>query len=374
MTKYIWQNPNWTSFTWNEKVLLPILSEIKLKQGQLVQKLTTLLDDDLRQSHAIILEQETLQTAAIEGEKYNPEMVRSSIHKRLHLKTAGVSKVDSHIDGLLDVIIDATGQPNQKLTLSKLYSWHASLFPTGHSRLLKIRVAQLRDDKSGPMQVVSGSIGHEKIHFESLPANRLKQEMKKFLSWWQESRNSQNGIIRSGIAHLYFVTIHPFDDGNGRLARVLADMALSQDDAFPHRYYSMSQAIISQKKNYYNVLEKSQKGNGDITAWLLWFAKCLLLALNTSDTLLHNIFTKTSFWQKYYAISINERQRKVINKILDLGQNNFIGGLTTRKYVNMSHGMSRRTAIREIQDLVKKGLLIQNPGSGRNINYNLIWP
>jgi Fic family protein len=301
-------------------------------------------------------------------------MVRSSIHKRLHLPTAGMSKVDSHIDGLLDVILDATSHPNQKLTLSKLFAWHASLFPTGHSRLLKIRVAKLRNDVNGPMQVVSGNIGHEKVHFKAPPAKELKQEVGKFLSWWQESRNSQNGIIRAGIAHFYLVTLHPFDDGNGRLARVLADMALAQDDDFPHRYYSMSQAILTQKNAYYNILEKSQKGNGDITSWLLWFAECLLLALNTSDALLHNIFAKTSFWQKQYAVIMNIRQRKAINKILDIGQDNFVGGLTTRKYININHGISRRAAIREIQDLVNTGILVQNTGLGRSVNYNLVWP
>jgi Fic family protein len=371
MRKYIWQLPNWTSFTWDEKALLPILSQIKLKQGMLVQQLNTLLSDDLTQTQAIILEQETIHTAAIEGEKYNAEMVRSSIHKRLNLSTAGLPHPDRHIDGLLDVIIDATGHPNQKLTLQRLFSWHASLFPTGYSRLLKISVAKLRNDLNGPMQVVSGNIGHEKIHFEAPGAEGLKQEMKRFLSWWTDSQSTQNGIIRAGIAHFYFVTIHPFDDGNGRIARVLADLALAQDDAFPHRYYSMSQAILSQKKDYYDILEKAQKGNQDLTPWLLWFTKCLLLALDNSSILLQNIFTKTSFWQKHYAVTINDRQRKVINKILDLGQDNFIGGLTTRKYVNMNHGISRRTAVREIQDLVSKGILTQNAGLGRSISYNI---
>lgn len=371
MPKYIWQQPNWTSFTWDEKVLLPLLSQIKLKQGMLVQKLSTLLSDDLTQSQAIILEQETIHTAAIEGETYNPEMVRSSIHNRLHLSTAGLPRADRHIDGIIDVIIDATSRPNQKLTLQKLFSWHASLFPTGYSKLIKVNVAKFRDDTSGPMQVVSGSMGHEKVRFEAPPARLLPQEMKVFLSWWQNSQSTQNGIIRAGIAHFFFVTIHPFDDGNGRLARALADMALAQDDAFPHRYYSMSQAILSQKKVYYDILEKSQKGQQDLTPWLLWFAECLLLALNNSDILLHNIFAKTSFWQKHFAISINERQRKALNKILDVGEKNFIGGLTTRKYIGINHGISRRTAVREIQDLILKGILIQNPGLGRNVSYGL---
>ena len=374
MTQYIWRRSNWTKFTWDEKTLLPILSQIKLQQGRLIQKLSTLLEEDIVQSRAIILEQETLHTGAIEGERYNPESIRSSIHKRLHLETAGLPHSTREIDGLLDIIIDATSHPLHPLTLQKLYAWHASLFPSGYSHLQKIRVAKLRNDKNGPMQVVSGSIGHEKIHFEAPPAESLPQEIDQFLSWWDKSRDLHNGIIRAGIAHFYFVTLHPFDDGNGRLARVITDMALAQEDSFPHRYYSMSQAIITNKKAYYDILEKTQKGNSDLTLWLLWFTKCLLLALNTSDQLLHDIFIKTIFWQKHYTQVINEHQRKTINKILDIGKTNFIGGLTTRKYLGINHHMSRRTAIREIQDLVKKGLLIQNPGSGRNINYNLIWP
>lgn len=375
MTKYIWQKPNWTDFTWDEKLLLPILSQIKLTQGQLVQKLSSLLSEDLIKSQAIILEQETLHTAAIEGEKYNPESIRSSIHKRLHLQTAGLPHAtDRHIDGLIDVIIDATSHPNQSLTPQRLYAWHASLFPTGYTRLQKIRAGKLRNDASGPMQVVSGSIGHEKIHFEALPALQLTTEMQQFLSWWKKSHQGVNGIIRAGIAHLYFVTLHPFDDGNGRLARVITDMALAQDDLFPHRYYSMSQAIVTSKKQYYAILEKTQRGNSDITPWLVWFMQCLLTALITSDKLLHDIFTKTTFWQKFHTTSINERQRKIINKILDGGQNNFTGGLTTRKYININHGISRRTAIREIQDLLTKKLLTQNPGQGRNTSYDLCWP
>lgn len=375
MHKYIWQQSNWPSFTWDEKALLPLLSQIKLIQGQLTQKLSTLLEEDLVQSQAIILEQETLHTAAIEGEKYNPESIRSSIHKRLHLQTAGLPRItDRHIDGLIDVIIDATTHPDQPLTLSRLYTWHASLFPTGYSRLTKIRVGKFRNDANGPMQVVSGSIGHEKIHFTAPPALHLKSEMSQFLSWWRKSNQGVNGIIRAGIAHLYFVTLHPYDDGNGRLARVLADMALSQDDTFSHRYYSMSQAILSQKKDYYNILEKSQKGDLDITTWLLWFTRCLLLALNNSNLLLKNIFVKASFWQKNYHTPLNQRQQKVINKMLDAGQGNFVGDLTTRKYIGINHNISRRTAIREIQDLIQKELLSQNPGRGRSVSYDLIWP
>ena len=376
MIKYIWQRSNWTNFTWDEKALLPILNQIKLEQGQLIQKLSTLLEEDLVKSRVITLEQETLNTGAIEGEKYHPASIRSSIYKRLRLATAGLPhSTDRHIDGLLDVIIDATTHSDQPLTLQKLYSWHASLFPTGYSHLHKIRVGKLRNDANGSMQVVSGSIGHEKIHFEAPPAHLLLPALKIFLSWWSKSRHSiDDGVIRAAIAHFYFVTLHPFDDGNGRLARVLADMALAQDDSVSHRYYSISQAILAKRKEYYDILEKSQKGDSDITAWLAWFLQCFLTALKTSDTLLRDIFVKTNFWQQHYSQPINDRQRKAINKILDLGQNNFLGGLTTRKYLNINHGVSRRTAIREIQDLIKKGLLIQNPGSGRNINYNLVWP
>lgn len=224
------------------------------------------------------------------------------------------------------------------------------------------------------MQVVSGSIGHEKIHFTAPPALHLKSEMSQFLSWWRKSNQGVNGIIRAGIAHFYFVTLHPFDDGNGRLARVITDMALAEDDSFPHRYYSMSQAIVASKAEYYNILEISQKGNSDITKWLSWFMQCLLTALSNSDSLLKNIFIKTTFWQKNYHTPLNQRQQKVINKMLDAGQGNFVGDLTTRKYIGINHNISRRTAIREIQDLVQKGLILKKPGQGRNVSYDLIWP
>ncbi len=367
MHKYIWELPNWRNFSWNEKELLPLISSIRLKQGQLIQKVTDLFKDDLKKAEAIVLEEETLKTARIEGEKYNPESVRSSIHRRLGLDYAGLPRTEKHIDGLVEVLLDATVNHEEPLTENRLFSWHAALFPTGHSGLSKIEVGKYRP---GPMRVVSGPIGREKLHYQAPSAERISKEMNLFFTWWHETKDGLDGIIRAGIAHFYFVTIHPFDDGNGRITRALTDMALAQDDELPSRYYSLSNEIIKKRKEYYNILEKTQKGDDNITNWLLWFTSCVSSALDNSEILLQDIFAKTEFWRKNKDITIGVRQKKVINKMLDAGKNKFKGGLTTRKYMAFTK-ISRRTAVREIQDLLHKGLLKQNDGRGRSISYDI---
>lgn len=372
MNKYIWQFSNWHAFSWDEKKLLPLVSRVRLKQGKLIQKVQNLMEEDFKQAESIIFEQETLKTAQIEGEKYNPESVRSSIHRRLGLDYAGLPRTERHIDGLVQVLFDATLKHDQPLTEERLFGWQAALFPTGFSGLTKIETGQFRSDTKGPMQVISGPIGKEKIHFQALEAGKVAGEMKTYLKWWRESQAAMDGILRAGIAHFYFVTIHPFDDGNGRIARVLTDMALAQDDKLSRRYYSLSNEIIRQRKKYYEILEASQKGDCNITNWLVWFIACFSNALDTADILLRDIFLKTEFWRKYRSVEINLRQRKVVNRLLEAGKGKFIGRLTTRKYIGISDA-SRRTAIREIQYLVSQNMLRQNKGKGRNVSYDINW-
>jgi len=372
MQTYIWQRKKWPHFTWDEQSILPLLSIARLKQGKLIQKVHSLLANDLTRVEAIVLEEETLQTARIEGEKYNPESVRSSIHRRLGLDYAGLPKVEQHIDGLIDVLLDATAHSKSALTVARLQKWQAALFPTGYSGLNKIAAGKFRTDSTGPMQVVSGAIGREKVHFQAPSATVIIQEIKQFLSWWQQSRKVTDGLIRAGVAHFYFITLHPFDDGNGRISRALADMALAQDDGLTKRYYSLSKEILAEKKAYYNVLEQSQKGGLDITNWLVWFLQCFINALDTSEKLLKSIFFKAEFWRQHQQAILTQRQRKVLNVLLDAGRGNFIGGLTTRKYVALTK-VSRITAVREINDLLEQKLLTRNQALGRNVSYDLNW-
>lgn len=370
MKQYIWQLSQWTNFFWDEKRLLPLISSARLKQGRLIQKIQNLLESEAINAEAIIWETETIKTAQIEGEIYDPKSVRSSINRHLGLAYAGLPKTERHIEGLVEVLFDATLHHDQPLTRSRLYSWHAALFPTGYSGLIKIQVGQFRTDKTGPMQVISGPIGKEQIHYEAPAANKVPKEIETFLNWWKISQNHVDGIIRAGIAHFYFITIHPFDDGNGRIARALADMALAQDDKLTKRYYSLSTEIVKDKKKYYAILEQSQQGRTDITDWLVWFINCFSQALDASENLLANIFLKTEFWKKHGNTDFNFRQKKVINILLDAGKGNFIGGLTTRKYVGLTK-TSRATAIREINDLLSKQILTQNAAKGRSVNYDL---
>lgn len=373
MQKYIWQQPHWPHFTWDEKRLSKLLGQVRLHQGQLIQKMNLIVGDDLNRSRAVILEQETLKTALIEGEKYDPLSVRSSIHARLNLSVAGLPNPSRQIDGLIDVILDAVKNPSLPLKKSRLYAWHATLFPTGYSQLFKIRTGKFRDDQNGPMQVVSGILGHEKIHYQAPSASRLSDEMTTFINWWNQNHKDLDGVIKAGLAHFYLVTIHPFDDGNGRLARVITDMAIAQDDGAPYRYYSLSSEIIKRKAQYYKVLELSQKGNLDVTNWLYWFLETFLLALKSSEILLSDIFSKTSFWHKNQHITLNGRQQKLLNKIMDAGRSEFISGITTRQYMSINHSISRSTAIRELQDLVKHKILIPNKKRGRSVSYHLNW-
>lgn len=368
---YIWKQKDWPQFKWQSEELISSLSRARFLQGELLSNVRSLGLDRSSESISEILVEETIKTAAIEGVKLDKETVRSSIAQRLGLPTAGLKPPDRNIEGLVDILLDATTNYSKSLTVKHLKSWQAALFPTGYSGLSKIRVGKWRDNR--PMQVISGSIGREKIHFQAPPSNRLNTEIKEFISWWGNKSKNIDGLLRAGIAHLYFVTIHPFEDGNGRIARALTDMALAQDENSPRRYYSLSSAIMAERKSYYDILEKTQKGTLEITEWLSWFLKCYLRAVQESEKSIFKALQKGAFWQKHAQTILNKHQQKMINRLLDAGEGGFENGLTTRKYVSMTK-TSRATAYRDITDLVKKDILVTSKSKGRSVSYKLILP
>jgi Fic family protein len=317
----------------------------------------------------VTVEEDAIQTSAIEGENLDRESVRSSVAMHLGLPTAGLKPIDRATNGLVEVLLDATHNYDTPLLKKRLWDWHAALFPSSQSGLHPIVVGAWR---KAPMQVVSGPYGRQKVHFEAPPPERLDTEMASFLNWWDNSQTMLDGIIRAALAHLYFVTIHPFDDGNGRLARALADMALAQDENTGRRYYSLSSQIMKERNYYYVILEKTQAGDGECTQWLLWFISCLERALLAAEVTLQAILFKTNFWKHHVETIINERQKKVLNRLLDAGKDGFEGGLSTRKYMGMVK-VSRATAWREIEDLLQKQMLRPLPGKGRSTAYEINW-
>jgi len=370
MPSYLYERTAWTQFRWNDNKIIVILGECRLLQGRLLSKMADLGFDLGSQAQVEILAEETLKTAAIEGESLDMKAVRSSVARRLGLPSGGL-RVDRYVDGLVSVILDATRNYDKPLAEERLYGWQAALFPTGYSGMQKIKVGQWRGAKS--MRVVSGPVGREKVHFEATPASRIADEMRRFLEWWEESRGRIEGVLRAAIAHFRFVTIHPFEDGNGRIARALTDMALAEDDRQPMRYYSISSQIMAEREAYYDVLERSQKGDGEITEWLIWFLGCFSRAIKRSQGLLAAVLDKDAFWKMHIQRSLSERQRKVINRMLDFGRGGFEGGMTTRKYVSLAN-VSRATAFRELNHLLELGIIKQNPGGGRSVSYDLMWP
>jgi len=371
MKRWIWQKEHWPRFTWRADALLPLIGKARLVQGRLVAKVNAIGFELSREASADVLTEEAIKTSEIEGEVLNRDSVRSSVAKHLGLSTFGLPAPSRGVDGLVDILMDATTRHNQVLTGERLKSWQAALFPTGWSGLYQIQVGEWRNSEE-PMQVVSGGMGREQVHFEAVPGPHVEKEMHQFLEWWRSSEGREEGLLRAGIAHFYFITIHPFEDGNGRIARALTDMALAQDDKNPVRFYSLSSQIMKERKRYYDILERSQKGDVDITAWLSWFLECYTHALESALQSVAKVLAKATFWQHFGQTPLNERQRKVVNLLLNAGIGGFEGGMTTRKYVSIAKA-SRATAFREITDLVEKGVLIQNPTKGRNTSYDLNW-
>jgi Fic family protein len=371
--RYIWQFPTWPEFQWDSTVLLKLLGDCRFQQGSLLAQTRELGFKVQQQARAEVLIEGALKTSEIEGVRLDTQAVRSSVVRRLGLPSAGLPEINEPLaDGVVEILLDATQNHGSGLTAERLFGWHAALFPTGYSGIHKIRVAAWRDDREGPTQVVSGPIGRKKIHYQAPPADRLKNEMKRFFRWWEKSRKEMDGILRAGVAHLWFVAVHPFDDGNGRIARTITDMALAQDENLATRCYSLSSQIMAERDAYYEVLERTNKQDGDITQWLKWFLACMSRAILSSNRLLSNVMQKARFWKRQAQTDLNDRQRKALNRLLDAGPGGFEGGLTNRKYAGMTH-VSRATAQRELADLVKKGILLQNPGGGRSASYDLIW-
>ncbi|MBI3450522.1 MAG: Fic family protein [Acidobacteria bacterium] len=367
---YVWQHPDWTRrWRWESDRLLEPLARTRKAQGDLLGRASGLGLDLRMEARAETLVDEAVGTAAIEGVSLDPRSVRSSVTRRLGLSSAGMPAPDRHADGLVEVLIDATQKYAEPLTPRRLKDWQAALFPGGRSGLRKIVVGEWRRTKE-PMRVVSGPVGRERVHYEAPPAGHVAREMTRFLAWWREGSDPEEGLLRAGLAHLWFVTVHPFEDGNGRIARAITDMALAEDEKTGLRLYSMSARIRAERRTYYDVLERTQAGDGGITDWLEWFLLCLTRAVQASETRLDRVLAKSRLWQRQAGIVINERQLKVINRLLDAGPEGFEGGLTTRKYSGMT-GTSRATAQREIADLVEKGFLRQLEGGGRSTSYDV---
>jgi Fic family protein len=371
--RYIWRFTTWPEFQWDSTVLLKLLGDCRFQQGSLLAQTRELGFEVQQQARAEVLIEEALKTSEIEGVRLDIQAVRSSVARRLGLPSAGLPEINEPLaDGVVEILLDATQNHESRLTAERLFGWHAALFPTGYSGIHKIQVAAWRNDREGPMQVVSGPMGREKVHYQAPPADRLKNEMKRFFRWWEKSRKKMDGILRAGVAHLWFVAVHPFDDGNGRIARTITDMALAQDENLATRCYSLSSQIMAERDAYYQVLERTNKQDNDITQWLEWFLACMSRAILNSNRLLSNVMQKAHFWKGQAQTDLNDRQRKALNRLLDAGPGGFEGGLTNRKYASINH-VSRATAQRELADLVKKGILLQNPGGGRSVSYDLVW-
>lgn len=365
MNFYIHENENWTDFTFDNKKVMIKLGEVRNQQGRLLGKMESLGFDLQNEAVLNTLTLDVIKSSEIEGEFLDIGQVRSSIAKRLGLDIAGAVESERHVDGIVEMMLDATQRYNMLLTKDRLFSWHAALFPTGWSNLYKITVANWRKDNTGPMQVVSGPMGKEKVHYQAPSSERIEAEMNAFLNWF-ETEHEIDLVLKAAIAHLWFVTIHPFDDGNGRITRAITDMILARSDKSIRRFYSMSAQIRIERKQYYEKLEKTQKGNSDITEWVLWFLQCLLNAICSSEEILSKIFHKAEFWNLNAKTILNDRQQKIINRLLD----GFDGKLTTSKWAKINK-CSQDTALRDIQDLIKKDVLQKEASGGRSTNYEL---
>ena len=363
---WIHEHQDWPNFTWCTDTLASKLADIRHRQGRLLGRMEGLGFKLKREASLTTLTNDVVKSSAIEGEKLNPEEVRSSIARRLGIDIAGLIPASRDVEGIVEMMLDATQQFAKPLTKDRLFDWHAALFPTGRSGMHKITVGGWRTVEAGPMQVISGPIGNEKIHFEAPTAERVEKEMAVFLTWLAEEDDT-DPVIRAGIAHLWFVTIHPFEDGNGRIARAIGDMALARADGTPDRFYSLSSQIEAERKQYYVQLEAQQRATPDITYWLSWFLDCLGRAISNAETTLGNVLFKAQFWDIVNQKPVNDRQRLIINRMLE---DDFEGFMNTSKYAKLAK-CSNDTALRDIQELKGRGIFIQNPGGGRSTSYRL---
>lgn len=362
---YIWQRPDWPQWRFDGAALAAPLAEVHRAQGHLVGRMAALGLAQRDQATLQTLTQEVVTTSAIEGELLNLDAVRSSIARRLGVDIGALAPADRHVDGVVDMVLDATQQYAQPLTAERLWGWHAALFPTGYSGRVRIQVGTWRNDAAGPMQVVSGPVGREKVHYQAPPATTLPAETAAFLQWFNAAPKG-DALLHAGLAHLWLVTLHPFDDGNGRISRAVGDMALARAEGSPHRFYSLSAQIQRERKTYYDQLEATQSGALDVTPWLAWFLACLLRAVQGADGLLAGVLEKAQFWQRWAGTPMNARQTLVLNHVLD----GMDGKLTNAKWAAMGK-CSADTALRDISDLVERGVLRRLEGGGRNTGYAL---
>ena len=363
---YIYQKNNWPNFYWEIEKISEILVSVRHKQGRLIGRMEGMgfhLQSEATLSTITI---DVLKSSEIEGEILDKEQVRSSIARKLGLDIGGLVPADRNVEGIVEMMLDATQNYSRKLSIERLFDWHAALFPTGRSGMNKIIVAAWRTHgKDDPMRVVSGPMGRERVHFQAPDADRVEHEMKSFIRWFNETAEL-DPVLKAAIIHLQFVTIHPFDDGNGRIARALTDMQLARADQSVQRFYSMSSQIRKERKEYYTILEKTQKGDLDITNWIIWFLRCLDRAIDNSEENLSSILSKWKFWDRHSSAILNERQRKMINKLFS----DFEGKLTSSKWAKMNN-CSQDTAGRDINDLMDKGILLKEAGGGRSTSYTL---
>jgi len=362
---YMHERPDWPQLHWNSEALAGLLADVRHRQGRLLGQMEA-LGFGLRQDAILrTLTEDVVKSSEIEGEKLDREAVRSSIARRLGMEAGGLKAADRNVEGVVEMTLDATRNYDKPLTEERLFGWHASLFPTGRSGMRRIRAGKWRDDKDGPMQVVSGPVGEERVHFEAPAARRVEREMRGFLRWFN-GEAKVDPVLKAGMAHLWFVTIHPFDDGNGRIARAISDLCLARSDNSSQRFYSMSAQIREERKAYYELLEKTQQDGMDITPWQAWFLECLGRSISGAATLLGSVLAKARFWQSVGQAPVNERQRKVLNQLLDA----FEGKLTTSKWAKLT-GSSQDTAYRDILDLLERGILVRSAESGRSTSYVL---
>jgi len=362
---YIWQTGDWPHWRFDLAVLAGPMAEVSRAQGVLLGRLADVGMALRGQASLAALTEDVVKTSEIEGETLSVESVRSSIARRLGVDIGALAPVDRHVEGVVEMVLDATANAATPVTQERLFGWHAALFPTGYSGLAKISVGAWRDDANGPMQVVSGPIGRQRVHYEAPPANRLDSETRRFLDWVNGPSNDPP-LLRAGLGHLWFVTLHPFDDGNGRIARAMGDLLLARAAGSPQRFYSLSAQIQRERKAYYDILERTQKRSMDVTEWLLWFLETLHRAVDQAQVTLDTVLAKARFWRHWGSMPLNERQVKLLNKLLD----GFDGKLTTSKWAAIVK-CSQDTALRDISDLLTRGVLRKADAGGRSTSYEL---
>lgn len=364
---YIWQAPDWPTWRYDLAVLVSPLALVSQRQGLLLGRLADIGLGLRDQASLAALTDDVIKTSEIEGEHLNVASVRSSIARRLGVEIGSLAPVDRHVEGVVEMVLDATVNSSSPLTRERLFSWHAALFPTGYSGLSKISTGGWRDDAHGPMQVVSGPIGRQRVHYEAPPAQRRADEMACFLAWVNAPLRAEPALIRAGLGHLWFVTLHPFDDGNGRISRAIGDLLLARADGSPQRFYSLSAQIQRERKAYYDVLESTQKSDMDVTEWLLWFLQMLGQAVDLAHHDLDAVLEKAHFWQRVSGVALNDRQVKIINRLLD----GFEGKLTSSKWAAIAKS-STDTALRDINELLELGILARSGAGGRSTSYDLV--